>query len=128
MEAGRQFLAENAKKEGVMTTLSGLQYRILHKAAPGGKSPSADSEVEVHYKGSLIDGKVFDSSYDRGDSVSFFLRQVIAGWTEGLQLMSEGDKFEFYIPYELGYGERGYPGVIPKYATLIFEVELIKVY
>lgn len=122
-----QWLQDNAKKEGVQTTASGLQYKVLHQGA-GGKTPSADAEVEVHYRGTLIDGKVFDSSYERGESVSFFLRQVIAGWTEGLQLMREGDKYEFYIPYTLGYGERGYPGVIPQYATLIFEVELLKVY
>lgn len=108
-----QWLQDNAKKEGVQTTASGLQYKVLHQGA-GGKTPSADAEVEVHYRGTLIDGKVFDSSYERGESVSFFLRQVIAGWTEGLQLMREGDKYEFYIPYTLGYGERGYPGVIDR--------------
>lgn len=126
-EANEKFLQENATKEGVITTATGLQYKVLHKGA-GGKSPNNGSEVEVNYRGRLIDGSVFDSSYDRGESVSFFLNQVIAGWTEGLQLMQEGDKFEFYIPFQLGYGERGYPGVIPKFATLIFEVELIKVY
>jgi FKBP-type peptidyl-prolyl cis-trans isomerase len=126
-DAGERYLQENAKKEGVKVTPSGLQYRVLHQGT-GGKSPAADGEVEVHYRGTLIDGTVFDSSYDRGESLSFFLNQVIAGWTEGLQMMSEGDKYELTIPYQLGYGERGYPGAIPKFATLIFEVELLKVY
>lgn len=126
MEAGKQFLAANAKKEGVTTTASGLQYKVIHQG--DGAKPAADAEVEVHYKGTLIDGKVFDSSYDRGESISFFLNQVIAGWQEGVQLMPVGSKYEFYIPYELGYGARGAGGVIPPYATLIFEVELLKIY
>jgi FKBP-type peptidyl-prolyl cis-trans isomerase FklB len=126
-DAGERYLQDNAKKEGVTVTPSGLQYRVLHKGTSD-KSPASDSEVEVHYRGTLIDGTVFDSSYDRGESIAFFLNQVIAGWTEGLQLMSEGDKFELTIPYQLGYGERGHPGVIPKFAALIFEVELLKVY
>lgn len=128
MEAGKQFLAENAKKDGVMVTDSGLQYKVLNKGE-GGKSPEdGNAEVEVHYEGSLIDGTVFDSSYKRGETISFFLNQVIKGWQEGVQLMSEGDTYELYIPYELGYGAQGAPGVIPKFATLIFKVELIKVH
>ena len=126
MEAGKQFLAANAKKEGVVTTASGLQYKVTRQG--DGAKPAADAEVEVHYKGTLIDGTVFDSSYDRGESISFFLNQVIAGWQEGVQLMPIGSKYEFYIPYELGYGARGAGGVIPPHATLIFEVELIKIY
>lgn len=126
MEAGKQFLAANAKKEGVVTTASGLQYKVIRQG--DGAKPAADAEVEVHYKGTLIDGTVFDSSYDRGESISFFLNQVIAGWQEGVQLMPVGSKYEFYIPYELGYGARGAGGVIPPHATLIFEVELIKIY
>lgn len=126
MDAGRNFLAQNKTQAGVITTASGLQYKVLTEGT--GKKPSAQGEVEVHYKGTLIDGTVFDSSYDRGETTSFFLNQVIPGWTEGLQLMSEGSKYVFYIPFELGYGPKGYPGAIPPYATLIFEVELIKVY
>lgn len=126
MEAGKQFLAANAKKEGVTTTPSGLQYKVITMGT--GAKPNANSEVEVHYKGTLIDGKVFDSSYDRNQPATFFLSQVIPGWTEGVQLMPEGSKFEFYIPYELAYGPRGAGGVIPPYATLIFEVELLKIW
>lgn len=126
MEAGKQFLAANAQKPGVITTPSGLQYKVIVQG--DGPKPTANSEVEVHYKGTLIDGTVFDSSYDRGESISFFLNQVIAGWTEGVQLMPTGSKYELYIPYELGYGARGAGGVIPPYATLIFEVELLKIY
>jgi FKBP-type peptidyl-prolyl cis-trans isomerase FkpA/FKBP-type peptidyl-prolyl cis-trans isomerase FklB len=126
MNTDKQFLADNAKKDGVKTTKSGLQYRVIREGT--GRHPGANDEVEVHYKGSLINGKVFDSSYDRNESISFFLNQVISGWQEGVQLMKEGAKYEFYIPSELGYGQRGAPGVIPPNATLIFEVELIKVY
>jgi FKBP-type peptidyl-prolyl cis-trans isomerase len=126
MEAGRSFLAENAKKPGVVTTASGLQYKVLHEGE--GKKPSPQGEVEVHYKGSLINGAVFDSSYERGESISFLLNQVIPGWAEGVQLMAPGAKYEFYIPFELAYGPQGIPGVIPPYSTLIFEVELLKVY
>lgn len=126
MEAGRQFLAENAKKEGVQTTPSGLQYRVLQEGS--GAKPDARGEVEVHYEGRLIDGSVFDSSYERGEPISFLLAQVIPGWREGVQLMSPGAKYEFYIPFELAYGPNGIPGVIPKYAPLIFTVELLKVY
>lgn len=126
MEAGRSFLVENAKKPGVVTTASGLQYRVITEGE--GQKPSQYGEVEVHYKGSLIDGTVFDSSYERGEPISFLLSQVIPGWSEGVQLMSPGAKYEFYIPFELAYGPKGIPGVIPQHATLIFEVELLKVY
>jgi FKBP-type peptidyl-prolyl cis-trans isomerase len=124
MEEGKKFLEENAKKEGVTTTASGLQYKVLREG-PGKKPASRTSSVQVHYKGTLIDGKVFDSSYERREPIVFGLNQVIPGWTEGVLLMSEGSKYEFYIPYDLAYGARGIPGVIPPYATLVFEVELL---
>lgn len=120
---GEDFLAENAKREGVQVTASGLQYEVITMGE--GEKPSATTEVTVHYKGTLIDGKTFDSSYDRGQPATFGLNQVIPGWTEGLQLMPVGSKFKFYIPYQLAYGERGAGGSIPPYSALIFEVELI---
>ncbi|MBL8131824.1 MAG: FKBP-type peptidyl-prolyl cis-trans isomerase [Anaerolineae bacterium] len=127
MSADKQFLEANASKEGVVTTASGLQYKVLTQGT--GKRPSsANSEVEVHYEGRLINGKVFDSSYQRGEAITFFLNQVIAGWTEGVQLMPVGSVYELYIPSELGYGARGAAGVIPPNATLIFKVELLNVY
>lgn len=119
------FLAENAKKEGVKTTASGLQYKITQQG--NGKQPTAQSVVKVHYTGKLLDGKVFDSSVERGQPVEFPLNQVIPGWTEGLQLMKEGAKATLYIPAQLAYGEQGVPGTIPPNSTLIFDVELIKV-
>ncbi len=122
--AGTAFLAENAKKEGVKQTDSGLQYKVLKEGT--GKSPKATDVVEVNYEGKLIDGTVFDSSYERGEPIEFPLNQVIAGWTEGLQLMKEGSKYEFYIPSDIAYGEAGNAGIEPN-STLIFTVELLKV-
>lgn len=122
---GKAFLEENAKKEGVVTTKSGLQYEILTEGI--GKQPKATDTVRCHYEGSLINGSVFDSSYKRGEPAEFGLNQVIPGWTEGVQLMKEGAKYRFYIPYLLGYGENGAGSSIPPYSTLIFDVELIKV-
>lgn len=127
MDKQQQFLEENARQPGVQVTESGLQYKVITQG-DGPKPADANAEVEVHYRGTLIDGTVFDSSYDRGESISFFLNQVIGGWTEGLQLMPTGSKYMLYIPSELGYGKRGAAGVIPPNATLIFEVELLKVY
>ena len=121
-EDGEKFLAENALREGVSTTESGLQYEVIKMGK--GKKPAATDRVKVHYHGTLIDGTVFDSSVERGEPTSFGLNQVIAGWTEGLQLMPVGSKFRFYIPQELGYGSRN-AGSIPPYSTLIFEVELL---
>jgi FKBP-type peptidyl-prolyl cis-trans isomerase FklB len=122
---GENFLAENGKKEGVVTLPSGLQYTVLREG--NGKRPSATDTVECDYEGTLINGKVFDSSYRRGEHATFPLNQVIAGWTEGLQLMQEGAKYRFFIPYNLAYGERGTGRDIPPYAALIFDVELHKV-
>jgi FKBP-type peptidyl-prolyl cis-trans isomerase FklB len=125
IEKGKTFLAENQKKEGVKVTASGLQYEVLQEG--NGKSPKATDKVRCHYEGRLTDGSVFDSSYQRGEPADFGLNQVIAGWTEGVQLMKEGAKYRFHIPYLLGYGERGAGASIPPYATLVFDVELIKV-
>ena len=122
---GEKFLAENGKKEGVITTASRLQYQVLREG--NGQSPKATDTVECHYEGTLIDGTKFDSSYDRGQTATFPLNQVIAGWTEGLQLMKEGGKYRFFIPYELGYGERGAGASIPPFSTLVFDVELVSV-
>ena len=122
---GENFLAENAKKEGVKTLPSGLQYKVLREG--DGRKPSATDQVECHYEGTLINGQVFDSSYRRGETATFGLNQVIKGWTEGLQLMQEGAKYRFFIPYNLAYGERGAGQSIPPYSALIFDVELIKV-
>ena len=122
---GENFLAENAKKPGVVTLPSGLQYQVLREG--NGRKPSATDQVECHYEGTLINGQVFDSSYRRGETATFGLKQVIKGWTEGLQLMQEGAKYRFFIPYNLAYGERGAGQAIPPYAALIFDVELIKV-
>lgn len=121
-EDGEKFLAENALKEGVTTTESGLQYEVIKMGK--GKKPSATDKVKVHYHGTLIDGTVFDSSVERGEPITFGLNQVIKGWTEGVQLMPIGSKFKFYIPQELGYGAQN-AGSIPPYSTLIFEVELL---
>ena len=122
---GEAFLAENAKKEGGVSLPSGVQYQVLREG--DGRKPAATDQVECHYEGTLINGQVFDSSYQRGQTATFGLNQVIAGWTEGLQLMQEGAKYRFFIPYHLAYGERGAGQSIPPFATLIFDVELVKV-
>ena len=124
-EAGEKYLAENAKKDGVVTLPSGLQYLVLKEGT--GKKPTARDSVMCHYEGFLIDGTVFDSSIQRGEPATFGLQQVIAGWTEGLQLMQEGAKYRFFIPYRLAYGEGGAGASIPPFAALIFDVELIQV-
>ena len=123
--AGEDFLAENGKKDGVVTLPSGLQYQVLKEG--DGKKPSATDQVVCHYEGTLIDGTVFDSSYQRNQPATFGLNQVIAGWTEGVQLMQEGAKYRFFIPYNLAYGERGAGAQIPPFAALVFDVELIEV-
>lgn len=126
VDAGKAFLAQNRNKAGIKATASGLQYEVL---TPGtGAKPTAADRVTVNYKGTLLNGSQFDSSYDRGTPTTFGLTQVIPGWTEGLQLMQEGAKYRFFIPYQLAYGSRETPdGSIPPYSTLIFEVELIKI-
>lgn len=121
--AGEKFLEENKKRAGVKVTASGLQYEVIE--ATLGQKPKATDKVKVHYEGTLIDGTVFDSSYQRGEPITFGLNQVIAGWTEGLQLMSIGSKYKLYIPYNLGYGAQGAGASIPPYAALIFTVELL---
>ena len=124
--SGEKFLNENKTKEGITTTASGLQYQVL--VAKDGAKPNATDTVKVHYTGTLIDGTKFDSSIDRGEPISFPLNQVIPGWTEGVQLMSVGSKYKFFVPYTLGYGEKGAGnGAIPGFATLIFEVELLDI-
>ncbi|MCC6615378.1 MAG: FKBP-type peptidyl-prolyl cis-trans isomerase [Anaerolineae bacterium] len=122
----QQFLIDNGKQPGVQTTASGLQHKVLREGT-GPDCPPL-SEVEVHYRGKLIDGTVFDSSYERGETISFLLGQVIAGWQEGIPLMKVGGHSEFTIPGDLAYGPQGIPGVMPPNATLIFEVELIRVW
>ena len=124
-ERGQAYLKSNAEKEGVQVTASGLQYLVITEA--DGAKPKATDEVTVHYRGTLIDGTEFDSSYSRGSPASFALNQVIPGWTEGVQLMSVGSKFQFVIPYELGYGEQGAGGSIGPFETLVFEVELLEI-
>ncbi len=122
---GAAFLAENAGKEGVVTLESGLQYKVLQ--AGDGATPAAEDTVEVHYRGTLIDGTEFDSSYSRGQTVSFGVTQVIGGWTEALQLMKVGDKWQLFIPSDLAYGPGGYGGMIEPNATLLFDVELVSI-
>ncbi len=124
--AGAAYLVTNAKKAGIATTSSGLQYEVVTKGI-GTKNPAATDKVTVHYKGTTINGKEFDSSYGRGEPITFGLNQVIPGWTEGVQLMTEGAKYRFYIPSELAYGEAGAGGAIGANETLIFDVELIKI-
>ena len=124
---GAKFLADKAKETGVHVLPSGMLFRITTKGDGQGKSPKADDDCDVHYKGTLKDGTVFDSSIERGAPATFKPRQVIKGWTEALQLMSEGDKWTVYIPYELAYRESGSPPRIPPYSALTFEMELVKV-
>jgi len=122
---GAAFLEANAKREGVITTASGLQYEVLKKGE--GPKPGLKDKVTTHYHGTLLDGSVFDSSYDRGQPASFPVSGVIAGWTEALQMMPVGSKWRLYVPYDLAYGERGAGGKIKPYATLIFDVELLSI-
>jgi FKBP-type peptidyl-prolyl cis-trans isomerase FklB len=122
---GKNFLAENAKREGVVTLTSGLQYEVIKEG--NGKKPSATDKVKCHYEGTLIDGTLFDSSIKRGEPAVFGLNQVIKGWTEALQLMTEGSKWRLYLPSELAYGAQGAGEMIPPHSTLIFDVELIQV-
>ncbi|QDP01582.1 FKBP-type peptidyl-prolyl cis-trans isomerase [Thalassotalea sp. PS06] len=123
--AGEAYLAENAKRDEVSVTESGLQFEILVEG--NGDKPSADSTVRTHYHGTFPDGKVFDSSYDRGQPAEFPVNGVIAGWTEALQMMPVGSKWRLHVPYNLAYGERGSQGAIPPYATLVFDVELLDI-
>lgn len=125
LTAGQQYLAENAKKPGVKTTKSGIQYEVIKSGK--GASPKATDTVHCHYEGTLIDGTIFDSSYKRGEPIDFALNQVIPGWTEILQLMKEGDKWKVTIPSNLAYGQRGAGRDIPPNSTLIFTIELISV-
>jgi len=125
-EAGKTFLAENAGKDGVITLASGMQYKVLRKG-DGDSHPTAGASCECHYSGKLIDGTTFDSSYDRGSPTSFAPNQVIKGWTEAMQLMVEGDKWEMYIPSELGYGDSGSPPKIQGGDVLVFVMEIIKI-
>lgn len=122
---GEKFLTENKKNPAVQVTPSGLQYIVLTEGT--GAKPTATDKVKVHYEGTLTDGTKFDSSYDRGEPIEFPLNQVIKGWTEGVQLMSVGSKYKFFVPYDLAYGEQGAGGVIPPFATLIFTVELLDI-
>lgn len=124
--AGETFLAANAKKPNIKTTASGLQYEVL-TPGKGKANPSATDSVTVHYKGTSLEGKEFDSSYSRGEPTTFPLNAVIPGWTEGVQLMTEGAKYKFFIPSNLAYGENGAGGAIGPNETLIFEVELVKI-
>jgi len=125
IEKGKVFLEENAKKEGVITLPSGLQYQVINEGT--GKKPNATDKVKCHYEGTLIDGTLFDSSIKRGQPAVFGVNQVIRGWVEALQLMSEGAKWRLFIPSELGYGAQQAGELIPPHSTLIFEVELIEV-
>jgi FKBP-type peptidyl-prolyl cis-trans isomerase FklB len=126
-KAGETFLADNAKRDGVVTLASGLQYEVITSGDEGGAKPTASSRVRTHYHGTFIDGKVFDSSYERGQPAEFPVGGVIAGWTEALQLMNKGAKWRLYIPYNLAYGAQGSPGGIPPYSALVFDVELIDI-
>lgn len=127
LEASLAFLAENGQRDGVVTTASGLQYEVIEEGPDGGASPTTADSVLAHYHGTLADGSVFDSSVQRGEPATFGLSQVIAGWTEALQLMSEGDKWRLFLPPELAYGEASPSPAIPPNSALIFEVELLEV-
>ncbi len=124
---GEAFLADNAKRDGVTVLESGLQYEVIEAGEEGSEKPTRESKVRTHYHGTFIDGKVFDSSYDRGQPAEFPVGGVIAGWTEALQLMNKGAKWKLYIPYNLAYGEQGSPGGIPPYSALVFDVELLEI-
>lgn len=124
---GEEFLAENAKRDGVVVLESGLQYEIIEAGEEGSDKPTKESKVRTHYHGTFIDGKVFDSSYDRGQPAEFPVGGVIAGWTEALQLMNKGAKWKLFIPYNLAYGAQGSPGGIPPYSALVFDVELLEI-
>ena len=126
IKLGEEFLEQNKLKEGVITTGSGLQYEVLTPGEKGGEHPKANSKVKVHYHGTMLDGSVFDSSVERGKPISFGLNQVIKGWTEGVQLMTVGEKARFYIPAHLGYGNRS-AGKIPPGSLLIFDIELLAI-
>jgi FKBP-type peptidyl-prolyl cis-trans isomerase len=126
LDDGQSFLGEYAQRDGVQATRSGLMFRVLTEGR--GSRPVATDSVKVHYEGSLINGTVFDSSYQRGEPISFPLDGVIAGWTEGVQLMAVGAKYEFCIPYSLAYGEKGQPPQIPRCANLLFQVELLEIH
>ncbi|MGI5309571.1 FKBP-type peptidyl-prolyl cis-trans isomerase [Rheinheimera sp. WS51] len=126
-EAGDQFLAENAKRAEVTVTESGLQYEVLVAGDANGAKPTAESTVRTHYHGTLIDGTVFDSSYQRGEPAEFPVSGVIAGWTEALQLMTPGTKLRLYVPHNLAYGERGAGNAIAPFSTLVFDVELLAI-
>ena len=127
IEMGRKFLDENAKREGVITLKSGLQYEVIQAGDTEGPRATASDRVECHYEGTLIDGTLFDSSVKRGQPATFGVTQVIPGWVEALQLMPVGAKWKLYIPYGLGYGAQGAGEMIPPYSTLIFEVELLRI-
>ncbi|MCP4598089.1 FKBP-type peptidyl-prolyl cis-trans isomerase [Neptuniibacter sp.] len=124
---GEEFLAENAKRDGVVVLESGLQYEIIEAGEEGSEKPTRESKVRTHYHGTFIDGSVFDSSYDRGQPAEFPVGGVIAGWTEALQLMNKGAKWKLFIPYNLAYGAQGSPGGIPPYSALVFDVELLEI-
>ncbi len=124
---GEIFLEKNSQREEIFVTDSGLQYEVIEAGSEEGDKPSRESTVRVHYHGTFTDGKVFDSSYERGQPAEFPVGGVIAGWTEALQLMTPGNKWRLYVPYQLAYGAQGSPGGIPPYATLIFDVELLAV-
>lgn len=124
---GEKFLADNAKRDGVITLESGLQYEIVTAGEEDGDKPTVQSKVRTHYHGTFIDGNVFDSSYERGQPAEFPVGGVIAGWTEALQLMTKGAKWRLYVPYQLAYGAQGSPGGIPPYSTLVFDVELLDI-